>query len=451
MKQRISAPQSNGGARKVAPRARSASYAARQSATRSVIAWLTWSGSGGGAKTTPGLSAVGPPPVTSSSHVPAKRSTTLVPPDSRYSSAPRTFTQKSRDRAGSATTRMWVTATSGPSGPACCCCSITSCLPAADGMGSLRLRSAGLPVTAEDLGPQPRAGRAQGRQDGRDGAVGHRHDREAEMLHPDLPGVFGPGLTDRVPQALLGPGGERDAPRASGPPLTRRRPPRRAGRMRPAPGRGRRPPGLAGPAHPAAHPVPPARPPGRRRGEGARAERRLDLAPDRVEIDADGGQRVPVEDVGQAGPAAGPGQPHRFPPDPIGRDPPVPQDRADLAAGGGEGEQQVLAADPVMAQSERALPGARHHAAGVTGEPFQHHRLPVRPPCLRCTVCLVTPSRSAISFHDQPSARALSTWRISSCSVRTLSAFTARSPTSGSLLAAFPASSSVASMPVSIC
>jgi len=48
-------------------------------------------------------------------------------------------------------------------------------------------------------------------------------------------------------------------------------------------------------------------------------------------------------------------------------------------------------------------------------------------------------------------ARALSTWRISSCSVRRLSAATARSPTSGSLLAAFSASSSVASMPVSIC
>src|SRR5215472_3956860 len=117
MKQRISAPQSNGGARKVAPRARSASYAAWQSATRSVIAWLTWPFRSGGAKVRSGLSGVGPPPLTSSSHVPASRSTTLVPPYSRYSSAPSTFTQKSRDAAGSATTRMCVTATSGPSGP----------------------------------------------------------------------------------------------------------------------------------------------------------------------------------------------------------------------------------------------------------------------------------------------------------------------------------------------
>src|SRR6185295_16243204 len=377
--------------------------------------------------------------------------TTLVPPYSRYSSAPRTFTQKSRDRPGSATTRMWVTATSGPRGPACCCCSITRRLPAADAMGSLRRESARLPVTVEDLVSQPRAGRAQRRQDGRDGAVGHGHDGEAEVLHPDLPGVLGPGLMDRVRQALLGPGGERDAPRADATPLTRCQRPRRADRMRPAAGRGRCPPGLAGPAHPAARPVPPARPPARRGGEGARAERRLDLVPDRVEIDADGGQRVPVEDVGQAGPAAGPGQPDRLPGDPLGGDPLAPQHDADLAAGGGEGEQQMLAADPVMAQAERALPGAGHHAAGVTGEPFQHHCLPVRRPCLRCTVCLVTPSLSAISRHDQPCARALSTWRISSCSVRLLSAATARSPTSGSLLVAFPASSSVVSMPVSIC
>ena len=56
------------------------------------------------------------PPLTSKSQVPANRSTTLVPPYSRYSSAPSTPTQKSRDRAGSVTTRMWVTATSVPSG-----------------------------------------------------------------------------------------------------------------------------------------------------------------------------------------------------------------------------------------------------------------------------------------------------------------------------------------------
>src|SRR5580693_3977624 len=81
------------------------------------MAWLTRSGLAGGSKVTPGLSAVGPPPLTSKSQVPANLSTTLVPPYSRYRSAPRTFTQKSREAAGSETTRMWVTATSAPSGP----------------------------------------------------------------------------------------------------------------------------------------------------------------------------------------------------------------------------------------------------------------------------------------------------------------------------------------------
>ena len=50
-----------------------------------------------------------------------KRSTTLVPPYSRNSSAPSTPIQKSRDRAGSLTTRMCVTAASSPSGLDGCC------------------------------------------------------------------------------------------------------------------------------------------------------------------------------------------------------------------------------------------------------------------------------------------------------------------------------------------
>src|ERR1700758_1203143 len=101
------------------------------------MAWLTRSTSAGGAKTPVGLSAVGAPPLTSSSHVPAKRSTTLVPPYSRYSSAPSTSTQNSRERAGSATTRMWVTATSPPSGPPGCCVVITRGPSCADGSAAL--------------------------------------------------------------------------------------------------------------------------------------------------------------------------------------------------------------------------------------------------------------------------------------------------------------------------
>ena len=45
--------------------------------------WLTVSGSAGGANVTVGLSAVGPPPVTSSSHVPNARRTHDEPPYSR--------------------------------------------------------------------------------------------------------------------------------------------------------------------------------------------------------------------------------------------------------------------------------------------------------------------------------------------------------------------------------
>ena len=89
-KHRTSHSDSTGGVRNSAPRPRSVSYAARQPGTRIVMAWATVRGSAGGAKVTSGLSAVGAPPVTSSSQVPKTRSTTEVPPYSRYSSAPRT-------------------------------------------------------------------------------------------------------------------------------------------------------------------------------------------------------------------------------------------------------------------------------------------------------------------------------------------------------------------------
>ena len=48
-----------------------------------VIEWLTRSGSAGTSNVTVGLSGVGPPPVTSSSHVPKAWSTHEVPPYSR--------------------------------------------------------------------------------------------------------------------------------------------------------------------------------------------------------------------------------------------------------------------------------------------------------------------------------------------------------------------------------
>src|SRR5207244_9209555 len=91
-KQRTSQPRSIGGVRNSAPRARSDSYAARQSGTRIVNASPTVVGSVGAAKVTSGLSSVGGPPVTSRSQAPWKSSTADVPPYSRNRRAPSTFT-----------------------------------------------------------------------------------------------------------------------------------------------------------------------------------------------------------------------------------------------------------------------------------------------------------------------------------------------------------------------
>src|SRR6266516_7816567 len=107
----------------------------------------------------------------------------------------------------------------------------------------------------------------------------------------------------------------------------------------------------------------------------------------------------------------------------------------------------MLAADVVVPEPTGMLLGLDHRAAGVVGEALEHHRLPTRRAYLRCTVCLVTPSRPAISCQDHPSARAFSTWSISSRAMSTRSAATARSPTSGLLLAAPSVSSSAFSIP----
>ena len=50
--------------------------------------------------------------------------------------------------------------------------------------------------------------------------------------------------------------------------------------------------------------------------------------------------------------------------------------------------------------------GVDHGGTGVRRKAFEHHGLQRRRPYLRCTVCLVTPSRSAISCQDQPRSRA---------------------------------------------
>src|SRR5438270_9877056 len=118
--------------------------------------------------------------------------------------------------------------------------------------------------------------------------------------------------------------------------------------------------------------------------------------------------------------------------------------------GGDQRQEQMLTADEAVAELARLRLGQDDDLAGAIGEALEHHRLPIRRPCLRCTVCLVTPRRLAMSCQDQPSSRAFSTWRISSRSVSARRAATARNPTSGSLLAAPWAISRVVSIGVSI-
>ena len=111
----------------------------------------------------------------------------------------------------------------------------------------------------------------------------------------------------------------------------------------------------------------------------------------------------------------------------------------------------MLAADVAAGEPACVPQGAGEKGAGVPDQVPGHYRLPIRLPCLRCTVCLVTPSRPAMSCQDHPSFRAFSTWTISSRSVSARRDATARSPASGSVLAALRAISSAGSMHVSIC
>jgi hypothetical protein len=80
-------------------------------------------------------------------------------------------------------------------------------------------------------------------------------------------------------------------------------------------------------------------------------------------------------------------------------------------------KHQVLGAEVAMTQPLGLLPGQIQDPAG-TLTPLNHRcylRKPNRRPAyLWCTACLVTPNRAAICCHDQPLARAFSTWSASS-------------------------------------
>ena len=80
-------------------------------------------------------------------------------------------------------------------------------------------------------------------------------------------------------------------------------------------------------------------------GQRLRPERCLDPGPHRVQVDPDGGQRVPVEPGEQAGPRAQPDPADDLLLDQFRRDPLGAHDRAGRRVGRDGGEQEVLAAD----------------------------------------------------------------------------------------------------------
>ena len=163
----------------------------------------------------------------------------------------------------------------------------------------------------------------------------------------------------------------------------------------------------------------------------------LGMGANGLNVDPDSGQRVAVEVGEQARPGAQPGPLHDQFLHTIGSQPVCAQYLPSGLVAGYGGQQQMFAAHVVVAQAAGVQLGVHDDPAGLAVKVLAHHARPIRLPYLRCTVCLVTPSRSAICCQDQPSRRALSTCTISSRSASSRSAATARNPTSGSSSAAF--------------
>ena len=62
----------------------------------------------------------------------------------------------------------------------------------------------------------------------------------------------------------------------------------------------------------------------------------------------------------------------------------------------------MLTADVAVPEPAGVSLGMDHDGAGIIGEALEHHRLPVRRPCLRCTVCLVTPDARRSAARTTP-------------------------------------------------
>ena len=132
----------------------------------------------------------------------------------------------------------------------------------------------------------------------------------------------------------------------------------------------------------------PAAPPA---DERAGSEGPLDALADRVEVDAQRGQGVAVDVVLAAADDA-----HDVVAHAGGVDAEAGQQPRPIAVGAQHAEQEVLGADPAVAQGHRLLLSEHDGLAGVLGEALEHQPSNLlRRPCLRCTACLDTPSARA--------------------------------------------------------
>src|SRR6185437_7485090 len=186
----------------------------------------------------------------------------------------------------------------------------------------------------------------------------------------------------------------------------------------------------------AAHPAAPAAPAAEER---AGSEGPLDALADLVEVDAQRGQSVAIDVVLAAAHDAHDVLAHAG-----GVEAEAGQQPRPAGVGAQHAEQEVLGADPAVAQGHRLLLSQHDGLAGVLREALEHQPSNLlRRPCLRCTACLETPSAAPISCHDHPRSRALATCSSSRRSTRLRSEATAARPICGSVLSTAPARSRV--------